>query len=222
MITAEALPERLPAVGELVRVRSRRWLVEAVPDADTDPRVVTLACADDDAQGEVIEVFWDYELDRRILEEERWSDLAATGFDAPRQFAAFLNTLRWNSVTATDPNLFQAPFRAGIKIDAYQMEPLRKALRLPRANLFIADDTGLGKTIEAGFIARELLLRKKAKFIVVAAPPSVLEQWKAELDERFGLVFELLDRHYFAAVRRERGFGVNPWRTHSRFLALHG
>ena len=215
------LPERLPTVGETVEVRSRRWLVEEVRQPGEGSAVVSLACADDDAQGEVIEVFWDYELDRRILEEERWSDLAATGFDEPRQFAAFLNTLRWNSVTATDPNLFQAPFRAGIKIDAYQMEPLRKALRLPRVNLFIADDTGLGKTIEAGLIARELLLRKKAKFIVVAAPPSVLEQWKAELDERFGLMFELLDRQYFAAVRRERGFGVNPWRTHSRFLVSH-
>ena len=143
------------------------------------------------------------------------------GFDDPRYFAAFLNTLRWSSVTATDPNLFQAPFRAGIKIDAYQMEPLRKALRLPRVNLFIADDTGLGKTIEAGLIARELLLRKRAKTIVVAAPPSVLEQWKAELDERFGLLFEMLDRQYVARVRRERGFGVNPWRTHSRFLISH-
>lgn len=63
------------------------------------------------------------------------------------------------------------------------MEPLRKALRLPRVNLFIADDTGLGKTIEASLIARELLLRKKAKAIVVAAPPSAVEQWKAELEE---------------------------------------
>jgi hypothetical protein len=166
-------------------------------------------------------VFWNYELDRQVLEEEGWQDLAAKGFDAPRQFAAFLHTLRWNCVTATDPNLFQAPFRAGIKIDAYQMEPLRKALRLPRVNLFIADDTGLGKTIEAGLIARELLLRKKAKTIVVAAPPSVLEQWKAELEERFGLVFEILDRAYVTRMRRERGFGVNPWRTHSRFLVSH-
>src|ERR1039457_6129236 len=101
------------------------------------------------------------------------------------------------------------------------MEPLRKALRLPRVNLFIADDTGLGKTIEAGLIARELLLRKKAKTIVVATPPSVLEQWKDELEERFGLVFELLDRAYLTRMRRERGFGVNPWRTHSRFLISH-
>ena len=212
-----------PKVGELVRVRSRTWLVDEViePKIPGQTCIVRLSCADDDAQGQSLEVLWDYELDRLTLSEEGWADLAGKGFDQPSQFAAFLHTLRWNCVTATDPNLFQAPFRAGIKIDAYQMEPLRKALRLPRVNLFIADDTGLGKTIEAGLIARELLLRKKAKTIVVATPPSVLDQWKAELEERFGLVFELLDRAYLARMRRERGFGVNPWRTHSRFLISH-
>jgi superfamily II DNA or RNA helicase len=217
------LPERAPEVGELVQIRSRRWLVEEVVPAPAPGQspLVRLACADDDAQGQTLDVFWDYELDRRILAEEGWGDLASKGFDAPRRFAAFLHTLRWSCVTATDPNLFQSPFRAGIRIDAYQMEPLRKALRLPRVNLFIADDTGLGKTIEAGLIARELLLRKKAKTIVVATPPSVLEQWKAELEERFGLVFEILDRAYLSRMRRERGFGVNPWRTHSRFLVSH-
>ena len=219
---AGPLPHRPPRIGELVEVRSRRWLVEAVDDADpsASPRV-SLACADDDAQGQTLEVYWDFEIDRRILEQEAWSAIGARGFDPPRHFGAFLHTLRWNCVTATDPNLFQSPFRAGIKIDAYQMEPLRKALRMPRVNLFIADDTGLGKTIEAGLIARELLLRKKAKTIVVAAPASVLEQWKAEMEERFGLLFVILDRAYLTRVRQERGFGVNPWRTHSRFLVSH-
>ena len=219
---ARPLPERAPEVGELVRVRSRQWLVEEVvrPAGGGSPRVA-LACADDDAQGQSLTVFWDYELDRRILADEGWTDLAARGFDSPRAFAAFFHTLRWNCTTATEPNLFQAPFRAGIRIDAYQMEPLRKALRLPRANLFIADDTGLGKTIEAGLVARELLLRRKVKTIVVAAPPSVLEQWKGELEDRFGLLFEVLDRAYVSRMRRERGFGVNPWRTHGRFLVSH-
>ena len=217
------LPERDPRIGEMVRVRTRRWLVEDVTPAGQpgESSRVSLACADDDAQGQRIEVFWKHELDRQILDDEPWSDLGERGFDSPDHFAAFLNTLRWNCTTATDPSLFQAPFRAGIKIDAYQMEPLRKALRLPRVNLFIADDTGLGKTIEAGLIARELLLRRKVRTIVVAAPPSVLEQWKAEMEERFGLLFEILDRHYLARIRRERGFGTNPWSTHSRFLVSH-
>ena len=213
----------IPNPGELVLVRSRRWLVEEVvpPTQELPVNRVRLACADDDHQGAQLEVFWEYELDRQILRKENWDDLGERGFDPPRLFSAFLNTLRWNCVTATEPGLFQAPFRAGIKIEPYQMEPLRKALRLPRVNLFIADDTGLGKTIEAGLIARELLLRKKAKNVVVSAPPSVLEQWRMELEERFGLIFEVLDRNYFAKVRRERGFGVNPFSTHSRFLISH-
>ena len=220
--SAEATPEQPPKVGDLVLVRSRQWLVEEVvfPPDGGSPQV-SLACAEDDAQGQALTVFWNCELDRQILEEEGWADLAGKGFDSPRYFAAFFNTLRWNCATATDPTLFQAPFRAGIQLDAYQMEPLRKALKLPRVNLFIADDTGLGKTIEAGLVARELLLRRKAKRIVVAAPPSVLEQWKMELEDRFGLLFEILDRAYVSRMRRERGFGVNPWRTHTRFLVSH-
>ncbi len=223
MTDTRLLPEAPPAPGQLVYLRSRQWLVEEVVPATVpgDSPRVRLACADDDNQGQSLEVYWNYEPDRRLVEEEGWQNLATQGFDSPRHFSAFLHTLRWSCVTATDPNLFQAPFRAGITIDAYQMEPLRKALLLPRVNLFIADDTGLGKTIEAGLIARELLLRKKARTIVVATPPSVLEQWKGELEDRFGLVFEILDRAYMARVRRERGFGVNPWRTHSRFLVSH-
>jgi ERCC4-related helicase len=109
----------------------------------------------------------------------------------------------------------------GFGLDAYQLEPLRKALLLPRVNLFIADDVGLGKTIEAGLIVRELLMRQRIRRIVVAAPPSVVLQWKEELDQRFGLTFVVFDREYLRRMRMERGFGVNPWTTHSRFIVSH-
>jgi SNF2 family DNA or RNA helicase len=104
---------------------------------------------------------------------------------------------------------------------AYQLEPLRKALLLPRVNLFIADDVGLGKTIEAGLIVRELLMRQKVRRVVVACPASVVLQWRDELENRFGLTFVVFDRNYIARRRRERGYGVNPWTTHSRFIISH-
>ena len=213
----------LPQIGETVRVRTRTYLVEAIVDEPlaSGLALVRGACLDDDAQGEKIEVIWGLELDTEILDQEAWKKLGEKGFDNPRFFGAFLHTLRWNCVTATDPNLFQAPFRAGIRIDAYQLEPLRKALRLPRVNLFIADDVGLGKTIEAGLIASELLLRRRAREIVVACPPSMLYQWKDELETRFGFTFEILDRAYIERVRQERGYGVNPWTTFPRFLISH-
>jgi hypothetical protein len=209
----------LPAQGQVVQVRTRRYLVDRVePDPTGSGTRVGLLCLDDDAQGRPLDVVWELELEKAILDEEAWDSIGKKGFDSPSFFAAYMRTLRWNCVTATDPTLFQAPFRAGIQIDAYQLEPLRKALLLPRVNLFIADDVGLGKTIEAGLIAIELLLRRRAREVVIVCPPSMLSQWQEEMESRFGLVFEILNRDYVERVRRERGFGVNPWTTYPRML----
>lgn len=91
---------KLPETGGLVFVRSRRWLVDEVATlAPSQTPLARLACTDDDAQGQNLEVLRDYEVDRKILEEEAWKDLASRGFDKPRFFASFLHTLRWNCVT---------------------------------------------------------------------------------------------------------------------------
>lgn len=222
VVTGAMIPPP-PEPGQLVFVRQRRYLVEetVAPPVPGDTTLVRMACVDDDAQGQALEVLWESEVDAMVLSAEAWDGLASKGFDPPDHFAAYVHTLRWNSVTATDSRLFQAPFRAGIRLDAYQLEPLRKALLLPRVNLFIADDVGLGKTIEAGLIARELLLRRRVRDIVVACPPSMLLQWQEEMERRFGLTFEILDRAYITRVRQERGYAVNPWTTHPRFLVSH-
>lgn len=209
--------------GEIVRVRSRQFLVEAVTPArqGDEQTLVTLSCVDDDAQGERLQVLWERETDARVLKNASWDAVKRLSFDKPRRLAAYLHAQRWNCVTATDPDLFQAPHRAGIQIQPYQLEPLRKALRMPRVNLFIADDVGLGKTIEAGLILRELLMRQRAHRVVVAAPPSVMLQWKDELETRFGLSFVIFDREFVTRRRRERGWTLNPWSTHSRFIISH-
>lgn len=210
--------------GAVVQVRSRRYLVEAVePATDTswEQTLVDLSCLDDDAQGERLSVLWEREVDATVLQSSLWNSVASRGFDAPDKFAAYLNAIRWNLVTSTNPKLFQAPHRAGIQVMTYQLEPLRKALLLPRVNLFIADDVGLGKTIEAGLILRELIMRQKVKRIVIACPASVITQWQTEMEVRFGLTFVILDREYVIRCRRERGYGVNPWKAHSRFIVSH-
>ncbi len=212
----------LPQQGNFVRVRSRLYLVDEVSrGAPEEDAVVQLSCLDEDAQGTRLSVLWGSEVDARVVGAASFRDVAARGLDQPRTFAAYLHAQRWHCVTSTRPRLFQSPHRAGIELHAYQLEPLRKALLLPRVNLFIADDVGLGKTIEAGLILRELLMRQRVRRVVVAAPPSVVLQWREELEARFGLSFAVVDRDFFAKRRRERGYSVNPWLTHNLFIISH-
>jgi hypothetical protein len=210
-----------PVAGNVIRLRHRQWLVEDVvePPAPDQLTLVKAVCLDDDNQGEPIEVLWEMELGAQVVDQKMGG--LGDGIDEPRHFAAYLHALKWNSVTATDKNLFQAPFRAGIMLQAHQLEPLRRALSLPRANLFIADDVGLGKTIEAGLVLQELLLRQRVEFILVSCPASVCLQWRDEMTKRFGLHFEVMNRAFVDRRRRERGFGVNPWSTHNRFIISH-
>lgn len=226
LATTAPLPAgTLPLPGQVVRVRTRLYLVEDVAELAADAGAgdlrVSLSCLDDDAQGDQLDVLWQKELDAEVQGDANWQAIASRGFDAPRQFSAFLHTVRWNGVTSTNAKLMQSPYRAGIEIKHFQLEPLRKALALPRVNLFIADDVGLGKTIEAGLILRELLIRQKVRRVVVVCPPSVEWQWRDELDQRFGLSFEVYDRAFVMQRRKDRGFATNPWTTHSRFIISH-
>jgi ERCC4-related helicase len=207
--------------GSFVQLRGRPWLVEALQGDATDLQTLSLSCIADDAQGERLEVLWDAEIGAAVLDEDGWRNVGQGLPDSPEVLAAHLRTIRWRSATAADRDLLQAPFRAGIRLDAYQLLPLRKALRLPRVNLLIADDVGLGKTVEAGLVARELLLRRRIDFIVIAAPPAMTIQWKDELETKFGLSFEIMDRERVGEIRRLRGFSVNPWTTGSRFIISH-
>jgi hypothetical protein len=107
--------------GDLIRIRGREWVVETVQEriGAVGPASLNLACIDDDAQGERFQAVLDAEIDVRRVEDEVWSQIGQNGTDDPEVFAAHLRAVTWRSATAADRGLFQAPFRAGIRLDAF-------------------------------------------------------------------------------------------------------
>ena len=206
--------------GCFVRARSKAWVVDRAWSLGATS-VIDLVSIEDDSQGESLQITLAPEVGAQILDPQDWSPLLRASFEGPDRLGAFLRAAQWRSASAADRRLFQAPFRAGIRLEAYQLLPLAKALELARVNLLIADDVGLGKTVEAGLIVRELLLRRRVEIIVVAAPASMLLQWQDELAQKFGLEFTIVDREHLLETRRMRGFVANPWSIGSRFLVSH-
>lgn len=208
-------------IGHCIRLRRRHWLVEGSDTAPNLPAALSVACLDDDAQGMVQRIIPECELGIELVDDEAWRNLGANAPSDARGYSAYLQSLQWNTATAADNSLFQAPFRAGIEISPYQLAPLAKALDLPRVNLLIADDVGLGKTIEAGLVLREMMLRRKVDFFLVAAPAGMTQQWKDELSAKFGLRAAIVDQDFFAAMRAQRGFSYNPWDAASGYIISH-
>jgi len=216
-----------PEEGQLVSVRSRHWVVNdvqasALPHSPLKPtstlrqHLVTLTSIEDDALGEELQVFWELEPGTKVLEKVALPE--ASGFDNPDRLDAFLDAVRWGAASTADLKNIQAPFRAGIDIEDYQLDPVVRAIQMPRVNLLIADDVGLGKTIEAGMVALELILRHRARRVLVLCPASLQVQWRDQMRDKFGLDFRIVDSELMRDLRRKRGINVNPWGHFPRLI----
>ncbi|WP_309054549.1 DISARM system SNF2-like helicase DrmD [Streptomyces sp.] len=216
---AEALPEE----GNLVEVRGQSWVVARVepsppaPDGRGNRRPATLVhlqSVADGRFGDTLSVIWEVEPGRRVLPAGSLPDASTGTYDSPNRLAAFLDAVRWSAVASADARTLQAPFRSGVAVEPYQLEPVSRAVGAPRVNLLLADDVGLGKTIEAGLVVQELMLRGRARRTMVVCPAGLTLKWRDEMAEKFGLEFTIVDSEHCARLRRTHGTAANPFRVH--------
>ena len=231
---AQLLPPGVPAVpdkGGVVTVRGAMWAVADVREQEPQPsqasdaeegsvtHVVDLQSLDEDRLGQELSVVWELAAGQPVAPDQGLPEtIAPGGFDNPNTLAAFVDAVRWGAVTSADDTSYQSPFRSGANVEAYQLEPLRRALRSARTNLLLADDVGLGKTIEAGLVIKELLLRDRARSVIIVCPPSLSLKWQDEMLEKFGLDFEIVNSQLLGQVHRSHGPNANPFRLFPRVI----
>ncbi|MFT4129728.1 helicase-related protein [Labrys sp. (in: a-proteobacteria)] len=186
------------APGDLVRARGREWV--ALPA----PREGTLALRPLSG-GESDAVILDPQLEILPVEPARF-DLPADARHTVQAKAALLaDALRLTLRRGAGP--FRSAAQLAFEPRVYQLVPLLMALRLQVPRLLIADDVGIGKTIEAGLILRELMDRGEVDAFSILCPPHLVEQWVIELKSRFGI--DAVAVTSGSAARLERGLPLS-------------
>jgi nucleotide-binding universal stress UspA family protein len=162
--------------GDLVRARGREWVVLPSPGEGL-LKVRPLSGTDDDAQ--VLAP----SLETSPVRPASFDPPAADRLDTQEGAQLLADALRLSLRRGAGP--FRSAAHLGVEPRAYQLVPLMMALKLPVARLLIADDVGIGKTIEAGLIIREWLDRGAVDSFTVLCPPHLVDQWVSELAEKF-------------------------------------
>ncbi len=182
------------APGDLVRARGREWV--ALPS----PREGILALRPLSGS-ENDTVILDPVLELEVVKPARF-DLPSDAQPTVQAKAALLaDAMRLTLRRGAGP--FRSAAQLAFEPRAYQLVPLLMALRLQTPRLLIADDVGIGKTIEAGLVLRELIDRGEVDSFSVLCPPHLVEQWVGELKARFGIDAAAVTAG--AAARLERG-----------------
>ncbi len=216
-------PAEIPEQGQTVKVRRRTYTVtgvsrSAVPDLTERQfaHLVNLTSLEDDGLGETLQIIWELEVGAQIVEQAELPE--PTSFDPPERLDAFLDAVRWGVSSQADRAALQAPFRSGIQLQDYQLNPLVRAVQMPRVSLLIADDVGLGKTVEAGLVIQELITRNRARTVLIVCPAGLQLHWHDQMRDKFGLEFRIIDSESMRVLRRTRGIHVNPWAHFPRLI----
>ena len=218
-----------PEPGKLVRVRGRPALVESVVahrvQNNGTTHLATVRYVDEHDYPERDSILWELEPELEVRKTEGWPNVRATAPDDPDHYRAYLDAIRWSSLASMEgfgladaSTPLVSPWSAAVQIEDYQLVPLLRGLSMPRVSLLLADDVGLGKTIQAGLLATELMIRRGIRRILVLTPAALQYQWQQELLDKFHLDFVIMDADEVRRTKLEHGSDANPWGVHSRII----
>jgi hypothetical protein len=184
-----------PEQGKLVMVRRRPAIIRKVKpfvDAHTkrEEHFLNVEYIDGWSFPSEDNIVWEREIGTRVLSSATVPDVGSpnSSLDTPEKFYAFLDAIKW-STQGNIANLidlpkeyesanFASPWKSAVEVEDYQLYPVLKAMSMPRVSLLLADDVGVGKTIEAGLIASELISQRGIRRIMIICPASIQEQWR--------------------------------------------
>jgi superfamily II DNA or RNA helicase len=190
-------------MGDLVHLRGQHWRVVDVRTYDQCQRLA-LAGIEPANRG----------LRRQFLTP--FDTLAALDREASVQF---VRPQRWRRACralladATPAAGLRAARSARIDLLPHQLEPALAVLRGQGSRVLLADDVGLGKTIQAGLIIAELRARGMAERVLIVTPAGLRDQWAAELSARFDITASIVDFRDVRCRVATLPVGVNPWST---------
>ena len=219
----------IPEVGQAAKIRNRLGVIRAVQAYDTRSsqgqlHLVEVEYFDDYKYPEIDQVLWELEKTAEIIGATSLPRLAEDRPDNPQVLKAFINSHKWTRLNRLreSSEIKEEPilsiWNSAIQVHAYQLEPVLKALEMPRVSLLLADGVGLGKTIQAGLVLEELLLRRRIRRVLVICPALLQTQWQTELKRKFNIDFEIIDTDSIFKLRRRMGIDTNPWKAYPRVI----
>lgn len=218
----------------LAIVRNRRGVittVEPIPEPGSSKLLHLVTVEFSDADGDAEEtLLWERERTPVVLEPNAMPRVDSENPMAMDEFLALQRATRWSALTpflaAHDSNVRSkpvptAPVYGAVSADDFQMVPLARAMRMPRVSLLLSDDVGLGKTIEAGLILAELIRKRRIRRVLIITPASLRTQWQQEMEEKFSLGFDIVDKASTHKLYREMGLDASPWRVLPRIITSY-
>ena len=220
-----------PKSGQIVVVRGRPGVVRDITttQAKMGPvQLVSIQYVDGTSIPREESVAWTRETTARVVSTLNLPYITnSESFpDDISRLRAFIDSFQWlcaNKLVAkreAEEATIElvSPFHNAVRIEDYQLKPVLKSLLMPRVSLLLADDVGLGKTIEAGLILAELYARSRVQRAMVLCPASLQVQWQEELHDKFHVDFEIVDRNQSDKAKRLFGIDSNPWQIYPRII----